>query len=309
MPGFIEPMLAVYGRPFDSPTHLFEPKWDGIRCLFRYDGEVTLFSRSGRDISSQFPEVCALHPLEASRYILDGELIALNAVGKPCFDRVRNRLILANPTRIRSASLASPAIYVLFDLLHCEGDTLLDSPLIERRERLEKRFKKERLCLLSPVTEREGTALYRTVCVQGLEGIIAKERLSRYTPGRRSGAWIKVRRTRTDTFWIVGYATRHGTHLRSLAVADGEGPTYAGHVGSGLDERTKDALLRTLSGLPAADPDRFAVPHALGRSTVWVEPRLMCRVEYLERGERGGLRHPVFRGLVTEPDGNEGERK
>lgn len=297
-PAFIPPMLAVHGRPFDSEEHLFEPKWDGLRCLWRYDGDVTLLTRSGRPVTDRFPELCGVRPLSASAYLLDGELICLDEAGKPAFDRVRDRLLLQRPGAIARAAERRPAVYVVFDLLHCDGASLLDLPLIERRARLERSFVPSPPVRLSPVTPHRGTALFAAACAQGLEGIIAKERLSPYLPGRRSRAWIKVRRTRTGTFWIVGYTLR-GPHLRSVAVADGAVPVYAGHVGSGLDEETKVRVLSALRALPPADPRGYRVPAAASRNTAWVRPVYRCRVEYLEWTPGGSLRHPVFRGLVA----------
>lgn len=301
LPPFIEPMLAVYGEAFDSDLHIFEPKWDGIRCQLRFSGETRLFSRNGRDITENFPEVAATRIVNGKAYLLDGELICLGPSGTPSFDLVRDRLLMRHRGKIRAASASTPALYVAFDMLYCEGRLMLNMPLLDRRLELEGRFAKGPGRLLSPITDGTGKALFAAIAQQNMEGIVAKERNSPYLPGRRSRSWVKVRRTRTDVFWIIGYAMQ-GSSLRSLAL--GEGPSsdvrYAGHVGSGLGEATRSLLASKLRVARNRSPESFSVPKDARASSVWVEPAYRCQVEYLERSPKGGLRHPVFRGLTDE---------
>lgn len=301
LPTFVPPMLAVRAAgPFDAATHVFEPKWDGIRCIFRCSKtEVRIFTRSGRDITRLFPEIAAVRPLNGAGFILDGELICPDAAGRPVFDRVRRRLALRRADGIRRASLESPASYVIFDLLYVHGLPTLTYPLESRRHILEAHYAFAPHTLLSPATVGSGTALYEAIVKHDLEGIVAKERSSPYLPGRRSRAWLKIRRTRRGVFWIIGFVVRSGD-LRSLALADDSGGrlAYAGHVGSGLDRQSRQALLPRLRALPPLDGETLQTPLPSDGSTVWVTPRLACTVEYLERSDRGILRHPVFCGLV-----------
>lgn len=299
-----QPMLAVTRtEPFDSPAHVFEPKWDGIRCLARSDGRsVQLFSRNMREITDKFPEVASrpgLDPLHS--WIVDGELIVLGADGNPSFDTVRDRLHYQDEHKIARAGRTSPAILALFDLLVWGEHPQFEVPLEKRRHLLERAFVGGPAALLSPVTAEHGRMLFAAVAKQGLEGIIAKERTSPYLPGQRSQAWIKVRRTTTGHFWIVGLVPGGQDRIRSLAVADRDSKgalQYAGLVGSGFTEATRRRLYRALA--PTRPTSALAAGLTDG-STLWMEPTLQCRVEYLERTKEGLLRHPVFRGLV-QPD-------
>lgn len=304
VPLFLPPMLAVRGSPFDSDAHWFEPKWDGIRCMVHSSTRIYLHSRSGRDITGLFPEIVARPLLDAENYLLDGELICLAPEGVPSFDRVRSRLTLSDSARTASVAREYPAVFIAFDLLYCDGRSLLDTPLEKRRALLENRFVPGGSCRLSPLTPREGKALFDAVARRNMEGIVAKALGSPYLPGKRSAAWIKVRRTRTDVFWLIGYSLDPGGKIRSLALADetADGLRYAGHVGSGMTEKEGERLLKLLAGSHHADPMRYGVLSPTARATEWIEPKIKVHVEYLERTPWGRLRHPVFRG-VARPQG------
>lgn len=300
VPLFIPPMLAVRGEAFDSDDHWFEPKWDGIRCLLHSSEGIRLHSRNGRDITTRFPELTQQPVLDATDYLIDGELISLGPAGVPSFDQIRDRLLQSDTARIARSVQDVPAVFVAFDVLYCDGAPLLDAPLEERRAMLERRFVPGGSVRLSPVTPREGRALFHAMARNNMEGIVAKELGSPYRPGQRSPAWIKVRRTHEALFWVVGYTVSTGDELRSLAVADetADGLQYVGHVGSGLNASIRTKLLKLLADVPRADGADYCAPDDAGRKTEWLEPKMQVRVEYLERGRTGRLRHPVFRGIV-----------
>lgn len=300
VPLFLPPMLAVSGEAFDSESHWFEPKWDGIRCLFHFSARVHLHSRRGRDITAQFPELTQEPILDATDFLVDGELICLGPDGTPSFDRIRDRLLQWDKARIKRSAQEKPAVFVAFDLLYCDGTSLLEMPLEHRRSLLEQRFVASRCAILSPITPREGRALFDAVGRRNMEGIVAKALGSPYLPGRRSSAWIKVRRTRTGRFWVIGYSLSPLGALRSLAVAEPtvDGLRYVGHVGSGLNARLSDHLQQLLPILPQAKPEEYGPPGEGAQRTVWVEAKVPVEIEYLERGQNGRLRHPVFKGLA-----------
>jgi ATP-dependent DNA ligase len=195
LPTIIKPMLVQPAQaPFDSEHHLFEIKWDGIRCLaFVESGRVRLQSRQLAEISRQFPELLPLRRLPSGT-VLDGELVAFRS-GKPCLGEIQSRAQLQNRLRIDCLSSRSPASFLVFDLLFLRGQSVMSNPLIERRDALKALLYPLALpCVL--VTEGivgQGQRAFRQVVHQGMEGIVAKRLDSPYLPGRRSPAWRKLK--------------------------------------------------------------------------------------------------------------------
>ncbi|HLS88539.1 MAG TPA: non-homologous end-joining DNA ligase [Sphingobacteriaceae bacterium] len=295
-PGSLRPMLATpVAGPFDDPQWLFEIKWDGYRCLAFVDEGLFLQSRTGRDLLPRFPQLAVLAGAWGrDRAILDGEVVAFQG-GLPSFAALgRGTAGGDEPAAVK---------YVVFDLLHWAGEDLIHLPLHRRRDRLAQLLaglppEAAHLVGLSEATAGEGRRLYRGAARLGLEGIVAKERDSLYHPGRRSRRWRKVRRVRTGDFIIGGVqpGERGGFGSLLLGAWDGRGGLrYVGSVGTGF---SAGELGRLLAGLtPRRDsPFRDDVPWRPG--TIFVEPRLACRVEYLAVTPGGRLRHPVYRGLV-----------
>lgn len=195
LPKLIKPMLAQTARiPFDSEEHLFEIKWEGIRCLaFIEAGGLRLQSRQLIEITRQFPELSSLMRLPSGT-VLDGELVLLKD-GKPCFPEIERRAQLRHPQRIRFLSQRTPVTYMVFDLLYLRGEPLMAAPLTVRRKALRK--------LLSPFSlpgvlvpegiRSHGQSFFRQVAAVGLEGIMAKRLDSPYLAGKRSPAWRKLK--------------------------------------------------------------------------------------------------------------------
>ena len=194
LPRFVPPMLAKPGVPFDSPEHLFELKWDGTRVLaFVEQGGYRLVNRHRVDVTDRYPELGFLRSLPAGA-ILDGEVVVLHE-GKPSFRLLLSRNQARAPFKIQSLARMLPATYIVFDLLYERFESLLALPLGRRRERLEKLMQRHahpRLVFSQGVVG-PGKAFFAEVCAQGLEGVMAKCLASRYQPGRRTGAWIKIK--------------------------------------------------------------------------------------------------------------------
>lgn len=300
LPATIAPMLPVSGRPFDSSHHRFEPKWDGLRCIAFCNGSTRLQSRNLRAMEGRFPELAALHRhLRVPRAILDGEIVILDASGRPDFDAVRDRNLVAGAAAARLAR-QRPATYVAFDLLYAEGEPLLELPLAERIERLRQAVSEGDDLALCRGIVGPGTDYYAAALDQGFEGVVAKRLDSPYTPGRRSPHWVKIRRVRSFDGVIVGFIPRSPLHVGALLLAGyrNGGLYFTGRVGTGWSEAESKDLAARLTRLgPAPCPLAHSVTKAQAPpGTVWVAPRLVCRVDYLERSAEG-LRHPVFRGL------------
>ena len=189
------PMLAVPAEPFDSPDYCFELKWDGIRALAAVEkGGWRLWGRERADYTGRYPELDVLRRWPAGT-LVDGELVAFDADSRPNLPRLLRRHGLTDPWRIRQARHWCSACYVVFDLLYQAGHSLLNEPLVRRREELvalcrrlgapEVRF--------SEAVVGNGTALYAAALAWGHEGIMAKQLASTYRAGRRSAAWRKVK--------------------------------------------------------------------------------------------------------------------
>jgi len=195
LPRSLKPMLAKRaGAPFDSDKHLFEIKWDGLRCLaFIEGGRVRLQSRQLTELTLQFPELGCLARLPSGT-VLDGELVVMDS-GKPSLSKIQQRAPLQDHQRIQWLSRTSPATYLLFDLLYFEGQPLLGSPLSFRREKLQQLFGRLRVpgVVVTGGARTHGRQLFAQVTRLGLEGIVAKRLDGPYLPGRRSVHWLKIK--------------------------------------------------------------------------------------------------------------------
>ena len=298
LPEFVRPMLAtLVDEPFDSPEHLFEIKWDGIRALcFLEGGGYRLLSRNRLDLAPAYPELDFLRALEPGS-VLDGELVVLEQ-GRSSFSRSLERVQAKNRLRIAALARSSPAVFVAFDLLYRHGAKLYDEPLRGRRAALREVVNSagnSRLAFSEGV-EGTGQAFFDEVRARGLEGMLAKELTSSYLPGKRTRAWIKVKTTRTMPCLILGWLADERGELRSLIIgAEEHGRLVCvGRVGSGLTDELR-ARLRELCRARA----RSAPLVASAEEAHWIEPGLYCTVTYLERTENG-LRAPVFEELLEE---------
>ena len=203
------PMLAVAAEPFDSLEYCFEIKYDGVRALAAVDEMGwRLWGRERADYTARYPELDVLRRLPAGT-LVDGELVAFDADGPPDLRRLLRRHALTDPWRIRQAQHWCPVRYVLFDLLYHSGRCLLGEPLVRRREVLAKACQKldEVDVRFSEGVVGQGRALYAAVVAQGHEGVMAKHLASTYRPGRRSGAWRKIKPRPKGSGPVCGIST------------------------------------------------------------------------------------------------------
>ncbi|MFO8060724.1 MAG: DNA ligase D [Bacillota bacterium] len=289
--GWVPPMLADrWDRPREDPAWSYEIKYDGIRVIACADsGAVRLYSRTGRDLTSSFDEMTALADrLRVRRAILDGELVALGEDGLPCFTSVMRRLW--GRRRLPRARL------YLFDALVWGEDDLRGEELQLRRWTLLTGGEWGGVVQYSPSVGGElGADLLQRADLLGFEGVMAKRRDSPYVHGR-SDAWRKVRLFASGRV-LIGGMTGQGQVSLLVGVFDGEGLRYLGRVavpGSHPDLEELASLRR--------DHSRRNCPFiGCGAEADWVEPITACRVRYAEVTPAGGLRHPVFGGLLPVP--------
>jgi bifunctional non-homologous end joining protein LigD len=304
LPQQLRPMLAESGDTLQSsPEYRYEPKLDGYRVIaFVSAAGVRLQSRGGLDLTAFFPEITAELAAQPAALILDGEIVALDATGRPSFNALQNRAQLKSAAEIAAAQREAPVVLVCFDLLHFAGLNLRSAPYGERRRYLSQ-------CLLpAPHVQlvhasADAKQLYDAALAHGYEGIVAKRLDSTYEPGKRSRGWLKLKALESGEFLIGGYTRGNGARAPLgallLGYRDGKALRYAGHVGSGLDEKVIDALLARTAKLQRASSP-FADRPPLHRPTTWLEPQLVAEVSYSEWTPAGALRAPVFVRLRDE---------
>ncbi|HCO04153.1 MAG TPA: hypothetical protein DIT48_12480 [Actinobacteria bacterium] len=305
-PPRLAPMLAQsVAKAFDRKGWWFEPKLDGIRALVSTTMDSTrLVSRTGRDQSDNYPELHQIHNRVTSvNAVLDGEIVAMDRAGRPSFELLQQRMNLASKAEIERARRAIPVQLYAFDLLWLDGEDLTGLPLTDRQALLHDVVSAEGKSLrLTVGVEHDGEDFYGIAKAQGLEGVVAKRLSSRYSPGRRTGDWLKIKILNRQDCVILGWTPGQGGRESSFgalllgAYRDGE-LLWTGQVGTGFTDKTIDALMQRLKDIeretPAADdPDLRKVKGAR-----WVEPELVCDVEFLEVTSARKLRAPSFKGL------------
>jgi ATP-dependent DNA ligase len=288
----LKPQLALSRKELpQGEQYTYEIKLDGFRCLAFVDGDQAfLQSRSGKPLGRYFPEL----QLPAGRYVLDGEIVVRDAHGHEDFDALGQRIHPA-VSRIQRLAGETPAVYVAFDLLAHEQDSLLERPFSERRAQLE-------LLLASDAFARAPVELMRTVTsaheaarwLQHAEGAIAKDNTAPYLPGERKGM-AKVKRVRTIDAVIVGW--RPGKEPETvgaliLGLYDGPELRVVGHC-SGLSVAEKKRLVGFFSAYEtgergSADPSRWSA----GKDLQWValRPELVVEIDF-DHVSAGRIRH------------------
>ena len=305
-PRDLGPMFAVAATevPHDDDRWSFEMKWDGMRTIAVVDdGRVTLTTRQGNDATARFPELGALGPtLAPVDVVLDGEIVALDQLGRPSFEALQPRMHVASAASALVFAAERPVVCMFFDVLWVEGHTTLSLPYHERRALLEALHLDGPAWQTPPATVGRGEAVLATATELGLEGIVAKRLDSTYQAGRRSDAWRKIKPTASQDLVVGGWLPGNGRldgRLGSVLVGYHDPPggalRYAGRVGSGLDESKRSLLERRVQALaratsPFEHTPKLPSPH-------WVEPVLVVEVGFHQWTGAGMLRAPRYRGL------------
>ncbi len=275
---------------------LYEVKWDGYRALgYVRGGEARLVSRNGNDLTGRFPEVAKAlaKAVRSPECVVDGEVCAIDEHGRPSF------------SAMQQGKPGTPIVYEVFDVLEIDGLPVLELPLTERHTRLEELLDtRGGLVQLSGAFE-DGDALLEAARERGLEGVMAKRATSAYYEGKRTRYWLKIKTHGRQEFVICGWTKGQGRRAASFgalvlgAYRDGE-LQWVGNCGTGFTEHDIAELLAKLEPL-RRDALPFSVepkmPKVRKGDVVWVEPKLVCEVEFAEWTHDGHLRAPSFQGL------------
>ncbi|MGH2773309.1 MAG: non-homologous end-joining DNA ligase [Actinomycetota bacterium] len=303
LPPFFKPMLAtLVTDPFDSPDHLFEVKWDGVRVLaFCDSGSTRLYSRTGREVGHQYPEFRDLHErMRVENGVFDGEIVAMDPVGRPSFERLQGRINLARQSDIYRTMEKIPLDLIVFDAVFTDGSWRKDLPLEERMALVDSSLSFGERVLKSQAIETHGIALFEAARSKGLEGVVAKRKGSSYLPGRRSRDWLKIKVVQQADCVIGGWTPGLGWRQESLgALLLGmyapEGLRYIGSVGTGFTDKTVREL-RAILGDIETPQSPFCEPVPV-KGARWALPKRVCEVDYREVTRAPRLRAPSFKRL------------
>jgi bifunctional non-homologous end joining protein LigD len=305
---FIEPMKPrLLEAPPTAGDWLYELKFDGIRLIAVKNGEkVSLISRNENELAGRFAEAADdIKALPIKDCVIDGEIVALDEKGGSSF-----QLLQAHEMEGRRA----PIYYYVFDLLQAAGKSLISLP-VERRKELLALLCKDAAGSIRFSGEIGGdpVSLLREVKRLGLEGVIGKQRGSVYEPGRRSGAWIKLKCENEQEFVIGGFTPPQGARKHFGAVLVGyyekKRFLFAGKVGTGFNTKSLASLHKRLNAgkrddcpfadLPSKQGGQWVqgITPGMMRQITWVNPVLVCQVKFAEWTREGKLRQPVFLGL------------
>ena len=304
LPDWIRPQLTqlVDAAP-DGDQWLHEIKYDGYRMHALLDHRaVRLLTRNGLEWTAKYPQIAAaVAALPARQAYLDGELCGVRADGITSFSMIQ----LAS-----DAGNAADLVFFLFDLLYLDGADLAARSLIERKERLAGLLAQTASPLhFSDYQIGLGPAFYEHACAVKVEGIVSKRADAPYAPSNR-GLWLKVKCLNREEFVVIGWTDPEGArpHLGALLLGyydPGGRLTYAGRVGTGINQAELERLWRRLQPLatskmpldvPPPRSTRFGSPLVLSR-VHWVRPELVAEVKFLSWTEDNLLRQTVYEGL------------
>lgn len=301
----VSPMLVAENvQVFADEKYLYELKWDGERCIAFLDPKHGTDLRNKRNVRmlSKVLELSMLHQRAGKRCVLDGELLCL-VDNKPSFPDIQRRSMMSDRYKIELEMKLHPASFIAFDCLYYDGEDLMSLPLAERKEYLRQAVTDSAQMAVSRIFEADyALNLFQLTQEQGLEGIVAKKKDSLYFPGKRTKSWLKMKHMMDDDFVVCGYI-RKANRMVSLVLGQycGEELVYKGHVTLGVG----GIAFAQIQAQPTVSELRFTNPSPEDERTVWLNPVLVCTVQFMHHTKNGGMRQPVFKGLRMDKLPNE----
>jgi bifunctional non-homologous end joining protein LigD len=244
--------------------------------------------------------------LGARQCLLDGEIVVIGEDGVPDFGRLQHRLHLASANAISKQREASPASYVIFDVLQLDGHPLFALPYDERRRQLEElQLSGSSFAAADSFVDVKGGDILQATKDAGLEGVIAKQRSAPYAEGKRSDAWVKIKNVRTQEVIIGGWTEGAGSRVGGigallLGIPSEEGLRYVGKVGTGFSDRDRESLMDLLRPSARKTSPFVSASDVKERTPHFVRPLLVGEVRFSEWTQAGRLRHPAWRGLRSD---------
>ncbi|MCC6287019.1 MAG: DNA ligase D [Chitinophagaceae bacterium] len=284
-------MLASLGNgPFDDAGWIFEIKWDGYRAIAEIGKNFRLYSRNGLSLAEKYPSVTNALQDQKHEMILDGEIVAYNNKGLPDFQTLQH--FGDNPD--------IPLIYHVFDILYLNGHSTESLSTLERKELLKEALLENDFVKYCDHIEKNGIGFFEVAGKKNLEGIIAKRASAPYMENVRSKDWLKIKHHNTEEVVIAGFTEPRGSRKKFGALILGRYKkgklVYAGHTGTGFDQKTLTEVYNKLKPLiRKASP--FDIIPKTNMPATWVQPKLVCNIRFSELTEEHIFRHPVFMGL------------
>jgi bifunctional non-homologous end joining protein LigD len=304
-------MLAtLIDKPFDNKDWVFEVKWDGVRAilfLHKTKGLLKIISRNGKTITHRYPEI--IEAVKSSSaiinckesIILDGEIVVLNKEGRPDFQSHQRRMNVDSIKDIEKLSHKMAASYYLFDILYIDGRNLQSLSFLERRKNLSDVIvQNNNRILISDYIPERGIDIFQRIKSMDLEGIIAKNKYSKYIQGTRSTNWLKIKNIKSQDCVVIGYTRGEGNrqgYFGSLLLAiydvQEKELRFAGHTGSGFDFGQLNEICSKLQQMKIEECPAKFIPYT-NREPVWIRPELVAEVKFSGWTKEKIMRSPIF---------------
>jgi bifunctional non-homologous end joining protein LigD len=296
----IKPMLAkLHDEPFNDPDWIYEIKWDGYRAIADVNKkDLRLYSRNGLSFKEDYPPIYEELKKIKKDVVLDGEIVAFDAGGKPAFQLLQQY----------EQDQSVPICYYVFDCLQVNGKSIENKTLLERKNILENLLPKSDIVMYCDHVAEKGKEFFKALKKKGLEGMIAKRADSIYNENIRSSNWLKVKNVIMEEAVIAGYTESRGSRKYFGALVLGlykKGRfIYIGHTGTGFNDKMLREVYQQLQPLKTTkSPFDTKVP--VNAPVTWVKPKLVCNLKYTEITAGGHRRHPVFMGLRIDKSAKE----
>ena len=275
-------------QPFNDQNWIFEIKWDGYRAIAELNkADVKLYTRNGNLLNAAYPEVTdalAKMDLEA---VIDGEIVVMDEEGNPDFQLLQQY----------GEDRSHPIYFYVFDILEIAHQSVMQLPLLERKEKLRALLKQDDFIKYSDHIEEKGLEMFAFMEDKHREGIMAKKADSRYLPGRRTANWLKIKYHQTVDAIICGFTEPTGERkyfgALVLGLKQGDQIKFIGHTGSGFTASSLKKIHEQLKPLTTAQSP-FNEIIKTNTPATWVKPSLICEVKFSGKTRDGKLRHPIF---------------